>query len=531
LWSIDTERKIKTDNLELENMKPIFKGLGNRFAALALGGAIVAAGSALAFSQKPKAASLNVPVDEHAITREAGGRNSFAPVVKKVTPAVVKVVTEARIHNTALSGSGSGSQPDMDDLLRRFFGDEFDGRTMPRMPRGQHNFRMPRQEGLGSGVIITKDGYILTNNHVVDGAEQVKVALQDGREFTAKVIGRDPKSDVAVIKIDAKDLPTVPIADSDKVEVGDVVLAIGNPFGIGQTVTTGIVSATGRGGAIGLDYEDFIQTDAAINPGNSGGALVDSEGRLIGINTAILSRSGGNQGIGFAIPSNLARDVAQDLVRDGRVTRGYLGVMIQDVTPALAKEFKLKDNQGALIGDVTDKSPAEKAGLKEGDVILEFNGKKVTDSRHLKLEVARIQPGETVPVKVLRDGTTKTLDVTVKEMPGTERLAKNDNSGDKEDTGTLNGVTVGDLDHQARQQFELPRTINGVVVTDVDPNSAAAEAGLKAGDVIQEINRKPVKTAEEAVKMTEKSTDDKRTLLRVWSNGGSHFVVVDEGKG
>jgi serine protease Do len=390
---------------------------------------------------------------------------------------------------------------------------------------------MPRQEGLGSGVIITKDGYILTNNHVVDGAEEVKVALQDGREFTAKVIGRDPKSDVAVIKIDAKDLPTVPIADSDKVEVGDVVLAIGNPFGIGQTVTTGIVSATGRGGAIGLDYEDFIQTDAAINPGNSGGALVDSEGRLIGINTAILSRSGGNQGIGFAIPSNLARDVSQSLVRDGRVTRGYLGVMIQDVTPALAKEFNLKENSGALVGDVTEKSPAEKAGLKEGDVIFEFNGKKVTDSRHLKLEVARTQPGDTVPVKVLRDGSTKSLEVAVKEMPGQERLAKNDNSGnDKDDNGTLNGVTIGDLDRQARQQFELPGNVNGVVITDVAPDSAAAEAGLKPGDVIQEINRKPVKTAEEAVKLTEKSTNDKRTLLRVWSNGGSHFLVVDESK-
>jgi len=511
-------------------MKPILKGMGNRLAALALGGAIVAAGSALAFSQKPKAASLNVPVDEKPITRELGGRNSFAPVVQKVTPAVVKVVTEARIHNTTFSGTGS--QPDMDDLMRRFFGDNFDGRRMPGTPRGQHNFRMPRQEGLGSGVIITKDGYILTNNHVVDGAEQVKVALQDGREFTAKVIGRDPKSDVAVVKIDAKDLPTIPIADSDKVEVGDVVLAIGNPFGIGQTVTTGIVSATGRAGAVGLDYEDFIQTDAAINPGNSGGALVDSQGRLIGINTAILSRSGGNQGIGFAIPSNLARDVAQSLVRDGHVTRGYLGVMIQDVNPALAKEFKLKDNTGALVSDVTEKSPAEKAGLKEGDVIIEFNGKKVADSRHLKLEVARTQPGESVPVKVLRDGATKDLQIAVKEMPGQERLARNDNSssGDKEDNGTLNGVTIGDLDRQIRQQFDLPGNVRGVVVTDIDPNSPAAEAGLKPGDVIQEINRKPVKTAEEAVKMTEKSTNDNRTLLRVWSNGGSHFVVVDESK-
>jgi serine protease Do len=357
----------------------------------------------------------------------------------------------------------------------------------------------------------------------------VKVALQDGREFTAKVIGRDPKSDIAVIKIDAKDLPAVAMADSDKVEVGDVVLAVGNPFGIGQTVTTGIVSATGRAGAIGLDYEDFIQTDAAINPGNSGGALVDAEGRLIGINTAILSRSGGNQGIGFAIPVNLARDVMESLVKDGHVTRGYLGVMIQDVTPDLATEFKLKDSTGALVGDVTPKSPAEKAGLRNGDIIVEFNGKKVTDSRHLKLEVARISPGESVPVKILRDGSTKNLEVKVKEVPGTENLAKNDDRNNKDDNGTLNGVTVGDLDSRARQQFDLPASVKGVVITEVQPDSAAAEAGLKPGDVIQEINRQPVKTAEEAVHLTEK-TDTKRTLLRVWRTGGSHYVVVDESK-
>ena len=408
----------------------------------------------------------------------------------------------------------------MDDFFRRFFGDESEGRS-PRRNNGT-----PRQQGIGSGVITTKDGYILTNNHVVEGADEVKVALQDGREFTAKVVGRDPKSDVAVIKIDAKDLPVVPMADSDKVEVGDVVLAVGNPFGIGQTVTTGIVSATGRA-HMGLDYEDFIQTDAAINPGNSGGALVDAEGRLIGINTAILSRSGGNQGIGFAIPVNLARDVMSSLVKDGRVTRGYLGVMIQDVTPAIAKQFDLKENSGALVGDVTPKSPAEKAGVKSGDVITEFNGKKVTDSRHLKLEAARIAPGHEVPVTVLREGKTKTLEVIVKEIPGTDRLAKNDQPSNQEDTGTLNGVAVSDLDNHARQQFDLPNTVNGVVITDVAPDSAAAEAGLKAGDVILEINKKPVKTAEEAVRLTEKA-ESKTTLLRVWRNGGSQYVVVDE---
>jgi serine protease Do len=503
-------------------MKRIFPNLSNRLAVFALGGAVIAAGSALAFTEKEKAdhqkPSIKIPVDERPIARELGGHSSFAPVVKKVAPGVVKVFTTTKVHNTAYNGG-----QDMDDLLRRFFGDQFQG----RMPRP--NSEMPHQQGIGSGVIITKDGYILTNNHVVDGADEVKVALQDGREFTAKVTGRDPKSDVAVIKIDAKNLPAVPMADSDKVEVGDVVLAVGNPFGIGQTVTTGIVSATGRGGTLGLDYEDFIQTDAAINPGNSGGALVDAEGRLIGINTAILSRSGGNQGIGFAIPVNLARDVMDELVKDGHVTRGYMGVMIQDLNPALAKEFKLKDNNsGALVGDVTPKSPAEKAGLKDGDVIIEFNGKKVTDSRHLKLQVARTHPGETVPVKVLRDGTTKTIEVTVKELPGTEHLAKSDARG-HDDTGTLNGVSVSDLDSAARQQLNLPGSVKGVVVTGVEPNSAAAEAGLQPGDVIQEINRKPVKSADEAVKMTEK-TEDKTTLLRVWRNGGSHYVVVDESK-
>jgi serine protease Do len=502
-------------------MKEIFKRLSKPLTAMSVGAAIVLAGSAVAFSQKPKEShnsALNLPVDERPVARELGGRNSFAPVVKKVGPGVVKVFTSAKMHNTAYSGP-----PGMEDLLRRFFGDEFDGR-----PR--RNFNVPRQQGIGSGVIATKDGYILTNNHVVDGADEVKVALQDGREFTAKVIGRDPKSDIAVIKIDGKDLPVVPMADSDKVEVGDVVLAVGNPFGIGQTVTTGIVSATGRAGAIGLDYEDFIQTDAAINPGNSGGALIDAEGRLIGINTAILSRSGGNQGIGFAIPSNLARNVMEDLVKDGRVTRGYLGVMIQDVTPALAKEFKLKEGSGALVGDVTAKSPAEKAGLKTGDIIVEFNGKKVTDSRHLKLEVARVKPGESVPVKVLRDGATKTYDVVVKELPGTEQLAGGDrNNNNDQDTGTLNGVAVADLDGQARQQFDIPQQVRGVVITEVKPDSAAAEAGLKAGDVIQEINRHPVKTADEAVRLTEK-TESKSTLLRVWSGGGSRWVVVDESK-
>jgi serine protease Do len=505
-------------------MKKFSTELSIWIVCAALGVAALVGGSALAVSHSDNAKAklfatkISVPLDESPVPRNSGPFASFAPIVKKVTPGVVKIVVTGKATNVSV--------PDMfgfnDPFWRHFFGDQF-GRQMPN-----RQLTPPRQHGLGSGVIVTKDGYILTNNHVVDNADELKVTLQDGREFTAKVIGRDPKSDIAVIKIDANNLPVVPMADSDKVQVGDIVLAIGNPFGVGQTVTTGIVSATGRGNLGIEDYEDFIQTDAAINPGNSGGALVDIEGRLIGVNTAIFSRSGGNQGIGFAIPSDLARTVMDSLIQYGHVTRGYLGVMIQDVTPALAREFKLKDATGALVGDVVAKGPADKAGFKDGDVVLEYDGKKVVDSRRLRLAVGETKPGTTVPVKILRDGDSKTLHVTVQQLPGTEKLAQN-NPASGEDNGTLNGVTVSDLDQQTREQLKVPENIKGVVITEVQPDSPAAEAGLKQGDVIQEINRHPVKDAEQAVQMTE-NTKDKITLLRIWSNGGSHYVVVDESK-
>jgi serine protease Do len=320
----------------------------------------------------------------------------------------------------------------------------------------------------------------------------------------------------------------VPLADSDKVEVGDVVLAIGNPFGVGQTVTKGIVSATERAGMGIEDFEDFIQTDAAINPGNSGGALVDIEGRLIGVNTAILSRSGGSQGLGFAVPSDLAGNVMHNLIAYGHVTRGYLGVSIQNVTPVLADEFKLKEAEGALVSDVAPDSPAAKGGIKDGDVVLNFNGKKVTDSLHLRLAVADTKPGSTVPVEVLRNGDKQTLNVTVKQLPGTETLAEN-NAGNSNDTGTLNGVGVADLDQQARGQLNIPKDVSGALITQVDPASPSADAGLKPGDVIEEINHHAVKDANDAVSLTENPAD-KRTLLRIWANGGSHYVVVDESK-
>jgi serine protease Do len=503
-------------------MKMIIEKFRNRLPAMALASAVVLAGSALAFTGKSAdktkccPAAVNVPVDETSVPRSALPSGSYAPIVKKVAPAVVKIETTMTLKNLSTPQFRGFNDP----FWRRFFGDQ-SGQMFPPRQLGPQ-----REHGLGSGVIVTKDGYILTNNHVVDNAAEAKVTLQDGREFAAKVIGRDPKSDIAVVKVDAKDLPVVTMADSDKIQVGDVVLAIGNPFGVGQTVTEGIVSAKNRGNMGIEDYEDFIQTDAAINPGNSGGALVDIDGRLIGINTAILSRSGGSQGVGFAIPSDLARTVMESLVQYGHVTRGYLGVMIQDVTPTLAKEFKLKDLTGALVGDVVPNGPAAKAGVKDGDVVLEFNSKNVSDSRQLKLTVADTRPGSTVPVKVWRDGSAKTLEVTVRDLPGTEQLAQN-NTDNNKDTGTLNGVTVGDLDPQTRQQFNLPDSVKGAVITDVKPDSASAEAGLKPGEVIEEINRHPVKSAEEAVQLTE-NVKDKHTLVRVWENGGSHYVVVDE---
>jgi serine protease Do len=490
-----------------------------------LGGAILLAFGSLAMSSKSDSKQENQPaknrtmalaVDDKPINREGKFGVSFAPVVKKVSPSVVKI--SILIKGKEVSAP---SWPGFDDpFFRRFFGDEFGGRG------GRRTYRTPPQHGVGSGVIVTKDGYILTNNHVVDDADEVKVTLQDGRELIAKVIGKDPKSDVAVVKVDSKDLPFLQVADSDKIEVGDIVLAVGNPFGIGQTVTMGMVSATGRA-TLGLDYEDFIQTDAAINPGNSGGALVDAEGRLIGINTAILSRSGGNQGIGFAIPSNLARDVMESLVKEGKVTRGYLGVMIQDVTPSLAKEFNLKETKGALVGDVVPNGPADKAGFKSGDIVVEFNGKPVEDSRHFKLAVARAKPGDKVAAKVLREGSTKSLTVAVKELPATEQQAKAE-SKKSDDAEALKGVAMSDLDAKTRRQFGIPEHVKGAVVMGVDENSAAHEAGLKTGDVILEINRQPVKGADDAVRLTE-NPKDKSTLLRVWSEGGSRYIVVDEG--
>jgi serine protease Do len=498
----------------------IMKHVPEKIAAVIVSGALLAGGVAVVSTVRAgeqssaKAKAISLVVDARPLPADLRLNTSVAPIVKKVAPSVVRIEIKIGPKESTLDNHFPGFPND--PFFRQFFG-------------GQRKIYTPPERGVGSGVIVTKDGYILTNNHVVDNADEVKVSLLDGREFTAKVIGRDPKSDVAVVKIDAHDLPAITFADSDQCEVGDLVLAVGNPFGFEQSVTRGIISAKDRSAMDSreLDYQDFIQTDAAINPGNSGGALVDAEGRLIGINTLIYTRSGGNQGVGFAIPSDLAKGVMESLIKYGKVTRSYLGVMIQNMTPALAREFNLKSDSGALVGDVVPEGPADKAGLKSGDVIEKFDGKPVKDSRHLKMEVARQAPDTTVAVQVLRDGSAKTFDVRLKELPNSDKLAGNGGEQDKSDT--LQGVGVTDIDSQAREQYHIPDNIKGALVTQVEPDSAAAEAGLKAGDVIMEINRHRVTSAEDAVRLTEHARE-RTTLLHVWSEQGSHYMVVDESK-
>lgn len=498
-----------------------------RTAAFLLGGSALIA-TALALDSKAEPGSPPaVTVDTQPLNRASGLPASFSDVIKRVSPSVVKIEITGKAQpaanfgdNDEDSASPFGGQ-NIPPQLRRFFEQRGAGRSPGR------GMQMPREHGAASGVIATADGYVLTNNHVVDHADKVEVTLNDGRKYIAKVIGTDPKTDLAIVKIDAKGLPAIPFADSSAVEVGDVALAAGNPFGLGQSVTLGMVSATGRA-TMGLDYEDFIQTDAAINPGNSGGALVDAQGRLIGINTAILSRGGGNDGVGFAIPSNMARDVMNDLITSGHVTRAYLGVMIQDLTPALASQFKAPaDVRGALVGDVPAKSPAAKAGLESGDIITRFAGQPVKDARGLKLAVGSQKPGANAEVKVLRDGVEKTLTATLAAQPGSEKAVPAKHKIGEADQGTLNGVGVADLTKEARRENNIPAEVRGALVTNVEQDSPSWEAGLRPGSVIEQINRQNVANAEEAVTLTEAPATG-QTLVKVWSNGGSRFITVEE---
>jgi len=376
---------------------------------------------------------------------------------------------------------------------------------------------------MGSGVIVSANGYILTNNHVVDHATTVTVITNDKREYKARVVGADAKTDIAVLKIDAPSaLEPITIGDSDKVQVGDYVLAVGNPFGVGKTVTMGIVSATGRANLGIEDYEDFIQTDASINPGNSGGALVNEHGDLVGINTAILARGGsGNQGIGFAVPVTVARGVMDQIIKNGKVTRAYLGVMAQEVTPAIASAFHEPEVRGALVGDVSPNSPAQKAGVEKGDIILDINGKPVNSSAELRMRVSLMAPGSTVNVKVFRNGAEKSMPLTLAELP-TEK-AQNDTPESSQESG-LNGITTETVTARNARQLGLPANASGVVVMQVDPSSKAADSGLKRGDVIQEVNHKPVRDTAEFEAAMRNGKDN--TLLLINRKGNTMFLAV-----
>jgi serine protease Do len=438
---------------------------------------------------------------------------TFAPVVQKVMPSVVSVFTSRKVNTDNRSWELFRDDP----FLRRFFGDPWSG--------GQTLIPRPRQErSLGSGVIISPDGYIVTNDHVVDGATDIKVSLSDKREYTARLVGTDSKTDLAVLKIDQAGLPALPWADSSKVQIGDVVLAVGNPFGVGQAVSMGIVSATGRGGLGIEDYEDFIQTDAAINPGNSGGALVNGEGRLIGINTAIMSRSGGNQGVGFAIPINMARNITDQIIRGGKVSRAFLGVMIQPVTPDLAKIFKLSKSEGALISEVTANSPAERAGLKAGDVVTKIDDRSVPDSRALQLMIGEMSPGRNVRLTVMRDGNERQHAVSLGEQPGERSETAKSGEGISADR-VLDGVSLDAVTPEFSRQYGIARNTKGIAVRRVAPNSAAGEAGLEPGDVIVEVNRQPVDTVDQLNRYLNEGTAD-TALLLVSREGRTRYIVI-----
>lgn len=470
-----------------------------------------------------------VKIDTNALPNELKA-TSFAPVIKKVAPSVVNIYTSKTLRER------QGMHPLFNDpMFRRFFGDQF---GQPGQPRER------REQSLGSGVIVTTDGYILTASHVVEGADEVKVALASGgQEYEAKVIGTDPPTDIAVLKIQADNgFPAVTMASDATLEVGDVVLAIGNPFGVGQTVTVGIVSAMERGGFGITGYENFIQTDAAINPGNSGGALVDAGGRLVGINTAIISRSGGFMGVGFAVPATMAHSVMVQLIQTGKVSRGFLGINIQPLTRELARGFGLpEDTSGILVSGITPNGAAGKAGMREGDVITEVNGRKVTDPRSLQLAVAQIAPGTKTSVKVLRGErgrkpAEKTLTVTLGTLPTNAFSARGGEPEEERgaDVDGLDGVEVTDIDQRMRQQFDLPSNVRGALVVNVDPNSNSARAGLRPGDVIQSIDRQPVRSADEAVALSEKAKDD-TILVQVWTRlpggpGGTRYVSVPNRK-
>ena len=437
---------------------------------------------------------------------------AFEASAAKISPSVVPIFAEeTKIVQNPFGLPG--------DQFKGFFGQDFFKQFFGGSPQQKETVH-----SLGSGVIVTADGYILTNNHVVQGANKLTVVLNDKKRYTAKIVGTDPLSDVAVIKIEATNLPVATLGNSDNVKIGQWVIAVGNPFELMHTVTTGIISATGRS-AVGLaEYEDFMQTDAAINPGNSGGALADLDGNVIGINTAISSPSGGNVGIGFAIPINMAKSIMTQLIKNGKISRGYLAVNIQDVTDDLAKALNLKNSEGALVANVANDGPADKAGIKRGDVIIDFNNKKVANSTDLKNMVAQTEPGSTVPVTIIRDNNQKKLDVKIGERPNENNETASSNESGNNNSKTKVGISVQNLTSDIAKQLGYEGQ-QGVLVVAVQPGSPAENAGIQVKDLIQEVNQKKVTSVNQLEDIISglKKGDSAALLIR---RGNATFYVA-----
>jgi serine protease Do len=520
----DGNRKTNQEEIEMAtSTNQLVAGLKRLAAPVAVAGAF-ALGAALFVGRGRVHAAAAMPIDDQSVSAITALDHAMEAVASKVTPAVVNVAVTAKITGDADQEDGQ-QQQQMQNLppgLQQFFGPMF---RSPQQPQIEH--------GIGSGIIISPDGYILTNDHVVDGATQIKVTLNDRRILNGRVIGVDKLNDLAVIKVDAHDLPTIVWGDSTKLQPGQTVLAFGSPFGYFQfSVTRGIVSAVDRPNPYSNDPRkpgDYIQTDAAINPGNSGGPLVDAHGELVGINTFIITDSGSFAGAGFAIPSQIAHATADELIAHGKVEHGYLGISMNDVTPANAHFFNLQNATGAIVAQVSPDSPASRGGVKQGDVINELNGHKIVNGSALQVAVSEMTPGTKIELGVTRDGKPVTLNLTVGQYHGNGEVAVSDNQNGTQ-KGKL-GLSVSDLTQDARQQNNIPDGVHGVLVQNVRPESPADNAGIQPGDVIQEVNRQPATSASQFASQVQQDEKGSDLLVLVWSKGNSSYrtIHIDSG--